>query len=285
MHRRSYLALVAAGLAGCTGGGDTSTPTESATATPTRTATPTATPTPTPTPTSVSEPSIETVSLVSGYTEFGDAAENEIDAIGAGAPAIIAYQFGAAVHDGQLDVTEQVRIREKSSGRRIAMTEHTSDQLVDATGYQTWENAQLIDDARSWDRGEYEAEVIARDNAMGANSSPATASFSVMAPLGPGGARIASVDAPDTVSTGERYDYALALENTGGRDGSVVSSLSARHETADQWQTTEDLTVVETLGQGDTGTWAGYYTGFSSPGTVVMRLDAIDETWRVDVVE
>ncbi|PSP80160.1 hypothetical protein BRC81_02930 [Halobacteriales archaeon QS_1_68_20] len=57
MNRRSYLALLTAGLAGCTGGGEgTSTLTETPTGTPTTTATPTATPAGEPTPTETETP-------------------------------------------------------------------------------------------------------------------------------------------------------------------------------------------------------------------------------------
>lgn len=70
MHRRQYLALSAAFLAGCTGGGDGSTDTPTPTEPPTETPTPTDTPTPTesPTPSPTPELSLGDVSLPDGVS-------------------------------------------------------------------------------------------------------------------------------------------------------------------------------------------------------------------------
>jgi len=281
MKRRRYLMLAGGatvGLAGCSTGPN-STPTES----PTPTASPTSTPEPTPSPTpSPQPPSIDEVSLVSRWFDFGDVEDHQVNAVGRGAPANVGFRYHAEVHDGQSDVTQQVRIFDES-GSRVAMDEVSDDQLTDSEGYQSWEHV-LQFETDQWDLGDYEAEVIVRDNVIGANSSPKTASFTVNEPLTGSEGTLVDVEGPGSVSTGERYEYTLEIENSGTRDGSIVTPVSARYESDDEWFT-YDFTVSLTIGQEETNTWSGYFNGFDYSGTVIFRLDDIDETWRVDVTE
>lgn len=281
MNRRRYLKLAGGatvGLAGCSTRNDSTAP-ESATPTDSTTPTPEPTPTPTPKP---QPPTIDDVSLVSRWGEFGDVMNHQVNAVGRGALATIGFRYNAEVHDGRSDLTEQVRIFDEG-GSRVAMDEVTDDQLTEESGYQSWEHA-LQFETNQWDLGNYEAEVIIRDNVMGANSASKTESFKVNEPLSGSEATLVDVEGPDTVSTGEQYDYTIELENSGTRDGSVVTPISARYEVGSEWFT-YDFTVSLTIGRGETNTWPGYFEGFDTSGTVIFRLDDIDETWRVDVTE
>jgi len=264
------------GLAGCSTGTDS---TESPTSTDSPTPTPEPTPTQTPTP---QPPTVDEISLVSRWKEFGDVMDHQVNAVGRGALAIVGFRYHAEVHDGRSDTTEQLRIFDES-GSRVAIDEVTDDQLTEESGYQSWEHA-LQFETDQWDLGDYEAEVIIRDNIMGKNSSSKIGSFKVNQPLTGSEGTLVDVEAPDTVSTGERYEFNLVLENSGTRDGSIVTPVSARYESGSEWHT-YDFTVSSTIAQEETNTWSGYFGGFDYSGTVIFRLDEIDETWRVEVTE
>lgn len=273
MHRRTYLATIGgAALAGCTSSNDPAG-TGGGGQTPTESLTPTSTPTPKP-------PSIESVSLLSRWEQFGDVLDRTVDAVGQGAPAIIGVRWKSGGYDGQTDVTEQVTVYDES-GARVAIDEVSDSQLVDTSGYRSWEHA-LSFETGEWSLGNYETEVIIRDNVLGANSNGSTATFEVTEPLSGSEAALASVDAPMTISIDKRYEFELTLENESTRDGSVVSPVSIRYESKDEWYT-YDFSVKSTMAQGRTNTWSGWLSDFSYEGTATIRLDDINETWTVDV--
>lgn len=277
MDRRSFLTLSGAVLvAGCSGSDGGSTPASTAAPTPS----PEPTPSPTPEP---KAPSVEAVSLVSRWDEYGDAISEQVNAVGQGAPALIAYRHSSEVHDGTLDVTEQVRVFD-DGGTRVGIQDTTDEQLVDASGYQSWEHGVSFETDR-WDLGGYEAELLVRDNITGKTSETATASFLVNDPLVGSAARLVGVDAPNSVRIGERYEYDATVENTSTRDGSVVSTLSARFLPNGDWYTYPDFQLATTMATGETNTYEGFIGEFSSEGTVQFRIDDIDGTWRVDVTE
>lgn len=291
MKRRHFLGVVGTGLvAGCGStssgsGGDTPNP-QTATATETPTATPTASPTPTPeptatpTPTPVVQPTIDTVSLLSNWESFGDTIENQVSAVGRGATAVIGFRYRAWVSDGTADYTEQVRIFDES-GTRIDMKSNTGSQLVDSDGYQQWGYA-LFFDTRGWDLGEYEAEVIVKDNSLGKVSNPVTTKFRVNRPLESSEVNLVSVDDPESVRVGESYTATLTFENTSDRDGSLVSPLSTKWVSNDQWNTAQGAIAV-TIPAGGTETWESATTSFNFEGRIEFRVDVTGESWLVDV--
>lgn len=271
MNRRSFLATFGASIvAGCAGVGSTPTPT------------PTPKPTPTPTP-EPKRPNIADTSLLYEWTEFGDVLDKQFSAVGKGAQAIVGFRYQAEVHDGTADYTEQVRIF-GPDGNRIDMQQSRDEQLVSGEGYQEWEHA-LYFDTTTWDFGSYEHEVLIRDNITDKVSETSTGEFQVNRPLGPDEGVLWSIDHPNPVAVDEDYSFTLELGNQADRDGSVVTSLSSKYQSDDEWYTYPNTTVAVNVATQRTNTWASTSISFNYTGTVRFRLDELDETWEVDVIE
>lgn len=276
MHRRHFLGAVGVSLlSGCVTSGDNFEG-SSTTASPT--------PTPKPSPTATPEPkapAIDTVALLSGWDNFGDTLDQQVDAVGQGAPAIISYRFQAGVHGGTNDTTNQVKIYD-SAGDRVAIDQSSDEQLVDDSGYDTWEHAMRFETSQ-WSKGEYTAEVLIRDNVINKTSETVSHTFQVNSPLTESEAELADVEATDTVAVGDEYAFKLSLENTSTRDGSVVSPISAKYESSNTWTTFSDTKAAVTMGAKETNTTTEFSTTFDYEGTALFRLDALNEMWDVHV--
>lgn len=227
------------------------------------------------------QPEIISTGLLSRWNEFGDVSSYRVNAVGEGAYAIIGFRYDVVVHDGTLDVTDQVKVF-GPSGERVAVKDTRDEQLTEGDGLQTWENAFRFDTS-TWERGEYTYQVLIRDNVSNKVSETKQGSFTVNAPLSEQEARLAAVDGPDTVSVGEPYSFTLTLENTSTRDGSVVTTVSAKYERQDSWQTYSDSRITATMAAGETNTWESAEFSYDYEGTVQYRLDALGEIWSVKV--
>jgi|GEM_PF-1942324 len=280
MDRRRYIALMgAAALAGCASEGSDQESTTT-TAPSTTTTTTTETSTETTTPPANRPPTIDTVSLISRWDEFGDAKDHQLQAMGRGALAIVGFRYMAGVHNGTANYTEQVKVY-GPDGNRVAIDQSTDEQLVDETGYSSWEHA-LYFETESWDLGEYTAEVLIRDNEINATSDTGSTEFTVNRPLTEGDAELVNVIGPDSIQPGERYEFTLELMNTSARDGSVVSPWSVKWESGLNWST-YDTEVTASVAAGETNEWSGYVEGLEDEGTVIFRLDEIGQTWQLEV--
>lgn len=279
MNRRQFISAstttgAIALIAGCTSSNaspeNTTTTTELPTTTTERTTTQT-----------YSGPAILSSGLISRWKEFGDVNSYRVDAVGKGAYALIGFRYEILVQEGTLDITQQVKVFDPN-GERVAIKNRDDEQLTEGDGIQTWENAFYFDTS-TWDRGEYTYEVLIRDNASNKVSETKQGSFTVNAPLDGEEATLVSVDDPDTVSVGESYSFTLTLENTSTRDGSVVSPLSARFKSQDTWETYSDSRLAVTMASGETNTWESGEISYEYEDTVEYRLDAINETWSIEV--
>jgi len=279
MNRRRYLAASGAlglsTLAGCTSRGDNDSESDPTTSTPTPTTTG---------PTTTSEPAAPEItdsSLLTGWGAFGDTLDKQVTGVGQGASAIIGFRYEANVIDGSIDITEQVSVHGPDDNR-VGLEESTDTQLVDGEGRQYWEHA-LSFDTSSWELGDHSYEVLVRNNATGEVSGTAEGSFSVVEPLTDQDATISGVDAPDSVSTGEPYAFTLEFANVSDRDSSIVSSLSVKYESSSEWSTWTEDPIWCNVAEGESNTWSSGEVSWDTPGTLEFRVDAIDETWTVDV--
>ncbi|MFA1609874.1 COG1470 family protein [Halobellus rubicundus] len=269
-------------LAGCLGDSQSEEETEdTAENTPTPSPIETSTPTRSSTPTSL-KPVVSNVNLVSEWQEFGDVTARSIEGAGRGASIVIGYRYSVQVHDGEHDITKQARIFD-SSGTRVAQTSSEDQQLVDGEGYQEWEGAFDFE-TEGWDLGEYEAEVIIKDNISGKVSSKTIGEFSLNSPLGDGEAKLISYSGPESLQPDESYSYSLELENTANRDSSIVSTLSVKRDRS-EWYTYEDTQFELTIPAGETRTReSGTVTAPSDSGEYTFRIDDIGEVWSFEVV-
>lgn len=219
--------------------------------------------------------------LLYRWEEFGDVLNNKIEDVGKGAQAIIGFRHETEVHDGTFDVTEQVRIFDPN-GNRIGHQTFDDEQLASGDGPQEWAHA-LYFDTSNWDLGQHNYEILIRDNVTNKLSEPATGFFHVNEPLGPKVASLRSVDAPDTVAVGEDYSIKLNFGNSSSRDGSVVSTLSAKYAGDRQWYTYSDTKIWANIPAGGQNYWESTAISFDNTGTIQYRLDALNETWDVEV--
>jgi len=169
-------------------------------------------------------------------------------------------------------------------GDRVDMKQDSDEQLVDAEGRQQWEHALYFDIA-DWEQGEYSYEVLIRDNVLEKVSGTAEGEFEVNEPLGPQEATISNIEGPDAIATGEDYTFTLEFSNVSDRDSSVVSPISVKYERANEWQTSDGNSLFCNVSAGESNTWESDETSFDTTGTVQFRIDAIDETWSIDVAE
>ena len=176
--RRGLILGAVAVLSGCGGRLAESTPTRTPTDTPSPTPTPTPTSTPTPTPEPEPDaPEIHDINLVSEWEGFGDVYSNAVLSREAGDAITVAFRHLTWIHDGTYHVSEQMRVYD-DSGARVDSWFYEDEQLVDGNGPDEWEHAAQFD-TTGWDPGEYEAEVIIRDEVTSKVSDPYTETFTL----------------------------------------------------------------------------------------------------------
>ncbi|GAA0212577.1 hypothetical protein [Halobaculum roseum] len=285
MKRRTLLgSTIPLLLAGCsegtTGGRDSgTTDTVTSTSTPAPTETPTATETPTP---ERQPPKVNEVSLITEWEKFGDVLDKQIEGAAPGTNIVVGYRYNIQIHDGVHDITKQARIYD-SSDTRITQASSEDRQLVDSSGYQEWEGTFYFD-TTDWEIGNYEAEVIVRDNVTGDVSKSKSGEFSLNSPLTGNDASLVSYDGPDTLQSGEEYSYSLDLQNNSNRDSSIISPLSVKRGDSD-WYTYPDSMFRLTIPSNEQRTWESETaTAPSDKGVYTYRIDDIGETWTYEIV-
>ena len=278
MNRRRFLTVVGCvGLSGCTGS-ETSTKTREATVTETATETPT----PTPTTTTISNPELVSANLLTHWEEFGDVRKFEVNAVGKGGNAVVGWRYSLPIHDGKSEESYQVTIYNEE-GPSVTSRKGSDQNLTNNAGSDTWERWEGID-TTGWDQGQYSAEVLVRDEVTGKNSETISVDFTVNEPLGKGEANIQSVSTPDSVKVGEQVSTNLTIANKTGRDSSVVSTLSGQYEDS-QWQSVSEEKFKMNIAANDSREYKGGTISFDQAGTYSYRLDAIGETWSIEVTE
>lgn len=287
-------------LAGCTGGEtDDSDDTErlqtesqsapSTTAVPSPTQSPAAastpspepaTPEPTPTPEPEPErPTIETVNLVTRWDDFGDATANEISVAGVNSQVVVAFGYQIDIHDNRHDITKQIEINRITPGgqSRVYLDSSPDNQLTESSGLQSWEGS-FVADSNGWERGEYEATVIIRDEVTGKTSNAGKAKFDLTRRLDASEVKLSKLESPGTITTGEKMRFTLHIENTSDRDGSIISPVSVKSDDFD-WRTYPDETFRLDIKSGSTSEWKSGEISFDEEGTYSFRLDAVDIQW------
>lgn len=291
MNRRAFVALAGSvTLAGCSGT-SSSTPTERSSTTEAttrqtspeteRTTTETESTT-TETTTSAPSPTIESADLLTHWNEFGDVEKNAVNAVGLGSTAVIGWHYSLPIHDGKSEETVQVTIYDEE-GPSVTSRQKSDTHITNQTGSDEWERWFGFETA-DWEKGEYFAEILVRDDVSGKNSGVTEVNFTVNEPLGKGEASIESTQYPDSVTVGEEVTFELTFANTSNRDGSIVSSLSARYNDG-SWQSVSDSKFELNVGANSTRTWNGNAVSFDSAGTYTYRLDDVEETWSIEVTE
>ncbi|WP_338738234.1 hypothetical protein [Haloplanus salilacus] len=103
-------------------------------------------------------------------------------------------------------------------------------------------------------------------------------------PTGTGSADFAfeGVDAPDEVELNDPFSFAIRVRNAGSGRGTFTSVLSTKVDDG-EWRALGGK-VSMTLDGGESGVWESPDLTLRYLSTVSFRLDAIDETWRTDVV-
>lgn len=287
MERRTFLAVLSSvSLAGCTNSGS-STQTTTTSSTPTTrtrtptTETPTETTTTTETTTSVPTPTITDAALLTHWSEFGDVKTNTVSAVGQGGNAILGWRYSLPIHDGKAQESFQITITDQN-GNQITQQTGTDTHLTNETGTDTWERWARFDTSE-WQTGTYTATILVRDEISGENSQQTTVDFTLNTPLGPDEATLKSAE-PKSVTVGTQFRNTLTLANTSTRDSSIVSSVSVQYNDSD-WRTLNDSEFTLNLPANGTRTHTGSPTSFQRAGTYTIRLDAINETFTIEVTE
>jgi len=93
---------------------------------------------------------------------------------------------------------------------------------------------------------------------------------------------LVSVEAAERVEIGEDWSFAWTVRNTGGQDGVVTTTVSAR-EAGGEWQSLDQELELE-VPAGETATWQSEASPFSFLGELTYRLDRFDATYTVTIV-
>ena len=120
-------------------------------------------------------PIIQTVNPVSEWEQFGDAVDNEISSATIGEIITIAWRHQYYVQNSTYHIFEQCRIY-GPDGNRVTMDQYEDEQVVSQNGWQAYEHSMRFRTGGSTP-GEYEAEVLARDETGDGTSEPATTTF------------------------------------------------------------------------------------------------------------
>jgi len=224
-------------------------------------------------------PDIKEVSLVTEHDSYGDLAQNKISAAASDAIIDIAFNYESTTHDNEHHVTNQVRIFD-NSGNRIAQESVDDKQLEGQSGRDTWENSFWFD-TEGWGKGEYEIEVLIRDQITGLSSSPGKGKFELTEPLHQSEVGVVEIDAPSSVRVGEDYQITFRIRNTSSRDGTVRTRLSEKYE-RNNWYTYNDYLDI-TIAAGSVREWTSSTFSFNQSGEYEFRLDSINESWNVTV--
>jgi len=248
---------------------------------PTRTQTRTRTQTETPTESRGADPEVQAVNLVYRWEEFADAVDNAIDASAPGMPILIAFRYTANVSGGKSEVTEQVEVR-NSDGRRVGSKISDTRALTDRPGENVWEHALFLRTA-GWERGTYTASVIIRDQVTGQGSEKKETEFELRRPLFGRDVSVVSVDAPRTVRVGEPYSFTITMRNESARDGGFRSTMSARGERSDWRKFSTPLELA--LPSEGTNRWQSGEVSFDTTGELTYRIDELNYTWNLDIME
>jgi hypothetical protein len=131
--------------------------------------------------------------------------------------------------------------------------------------------------------------VVAGCSNGGSADSESTAtgtptSTATTTPTGTGSAtfEFETVDAPETVELNEPLSFAIRVRNVGSGRGTFTSGLSTRIDDG-EWRALEGE-VSMTLDAGEAGVWESPELTPRYLATVDYRLEAVDETWTIEVV-
>lgn len=296
MLRREFLvAGGAAVLAGCSSDSDGSAATDTATATDTPTPTPTETQTPTPEPTDTPQPSPEINRLVPITKELPDqnldqgfTREYRTRNFGQGGEVVFGSNIDIPVHQGSAKYSTQIEVRKDGTEVDEYSGEPENELGIEGDNFSSYRWVSL-GESSDWEKGEYTAEYIVRDDVTGV-STTVTRSFSIVTPFGADEVTLADRNIPSEVTAGVPFELSLTFENLSDRSSSVVSAESFRagetkeEATQREWEQLDYKRRVN-IAAGDTTTWRVEDAELSSPGVYQYRLDAVGETYTIDVQE
>jgi hypothetical protein len=89
------------------------------------------------------------------------------------------------------------------------------------------------------------------------------------------------VQAPDSVALNDTLAFAIRVRNVGSGRGTFTSGLSTKVNDG-EWRAVEGE-VSMTLDPGEPGVWESPELTPRYLGTLAFRLDAVEETWRIEV--
>ena len=204
-----------------------------------------------------------------------------MDSVGVGAFANIAFRYTLSVHEGKSEELVQVQVFDENSS--VDSKSDTDTSLADSDlEEETWERWISFDTA-NWERGEYTAEILVRDEITGKNSEQSDVEFELVDPLQEGEVDLESIEKPATIRKGEPFSFKLHLRNRSDRDSSIVSIPSYRYEDGD-WQSgdSEDKIRVNIPAR-TTRTWESAEFSLDYSGTHEFRLPDLGVSWTLTV--
>ncbi|WP_226479154.1 hypothetical protein [Natrinema amylolyticum] len=122
-------------------------------------------------------PKIDDVGLVSEWEEYGDLTSNAIETGTLDAnQVVVAFRYNVYSHDGEVQYTTQAKLY-GPDGSRVDRSSREIEELTGEDGWMKPEVAARFQPEDDWSAGEYEAEIIMRDEILDEVGDPGTGTF------------------------------------------------------------------------------------------------------------
>lgn len=222
-------------------------------------------------------PEILRINPVHSWSAYGDV-ENQVSGFGRGGFAIVVFRFRARLdEEGRADASGTATVTD-ADGTVWAERDWAVEDEYDSEEFTTIEKAVDFETAE-FDLGEYTAEVTYDDHVSDAAADPARTTFEVNEPLAPEEVRLAEIDSPDAVATGEEFTYSLRFVSGADRDSTFLSGLRVERE-GTVWM---ESGIALNVPGGDERTVESNPLAINDSGTYTFTLEALEESFEVTV--
>ncbi|WP_436902828.1 hypothetical protein [Halovenus halobia] len=123
-------------------------------------------------------PQIQNVSLVETDEQYDGELVNTLSSAQSGEIIKIGFVYEYIMQNQELNVFEQCRVYNTETGERVGSRTFEDQQIFGRNGYTVFEHG-LQFDTTGWGAGEYQAEIIIRDNISGEVSNRETTTFTL----------------------------------------------------------------------------------------------------------
>lgn len=228
------------------------------------------------------EPIFSDVGLIRGPDVYDDL-QTDIDAVGQGGELFFGIRYQVPVYDGSVQYEMASRLLDED-GEAVDTESFENNLSSDADGEYDSREAWIRYDTEVLDlqQGTYRGEFRLTETTTGASTGPETVAVDLVEPLRGEEVELVDRQGPDRVAVDQSFATTVEFRNVSQRDSTLVTDISLRPEGSDAAEFVESFRTNLPAGEPASHEWEMSITG---TGTYTVRLDAVDISWPVDVVE